>query len=307
MEAPPEMIKRRRSSSLFVYSVLILALGLQVSSSILAGNQASPRSSIATTTQTLAVDIYSDKGGQGSNKTMGTYTIGDTVKFYIYISGNSTIQETIITPDGSVRLRMAGQVNSGTIIDYFDTEYPTGKWAISVKAQVGDRMASDTASFEVVDRQPYICTKTSLFNTSGRTGETRFIGKVVKTYRYPVGGVHSWDVQVDNVYFGPDIRNQTVHVQILTATYTLGYPPGHFEENITLGDQVAVYGSLNGQSVSVNGSVNYYIVKLSTLCEQTRPPTEPKGTGLQLEQILVVVILLAIALIAIRRKYRLHL
>jgi len=303
MESPPEMIKRRRSSSLFVYSVLILALGLQVSNSILAGNQASPASSTATATEILVVDIYSDQGGQGSNKTMGTYTIGDTVKFYIYISRNSTIQETIIAPDRSVWLRMAGPVNSGTIIDYFDTQYPTGKWAISVKAQAGNDTLSDTASFEVVDKQPYICTKTSLFNTSGRTGETRFTGKVVKTYRYPVGGVHSWDVQVDNAYFGPDIRNQTVHVQILAVTYTLGHPPGYFDENITLGDQVAVYGLLNGQSVSVNGSVDYYIVKLSTLCEQTHPPTAPKGIGLQLEQFLVVVALLMIVLMAIRRKH----
>jgi len=76
-----------------------------------------------------------------------------------------------------------------------------------------------------------------------------------------------------------------------------------------LGDQVAVYGLLNGQSVSVNGSVNYYIVKLSTLCEQTHPQTPqtpqtgPKGIGLQLKEFLVVVIILIIALIAVRRKY----
>lgn len=305
MEALPEMSKWKRNSSVCVYFILILAVGLQVSRSVLAGNQVSPAISSTTITQTLVVDIYSDQGGQESNREMGTYTIGDTVKFYIYISRNSTIEETIITPDGSVWLRMAGPVNLGIIIDYFDTQYPTGKWAISVKAQAGNRTVSDTAPFEVVDKQPYTCTKTSLFNTSGSAGEAKFTGKVVKTYIYPVGGVRSWDVQVDNVYFGPDIRNQTVHVQILAVTYTLGHPPGYLDENITLGDEIAVYGLLNGQSVSLNGSVNYYAVRLSMLCEQTYPQaprTGSKGIGLQLGEFLVAVILLLIALIVIRKK-----
>jgi len=254
----------------------------------------------------LAVDIYSDQGGQGSNKTMGTYTIGDTVKFYIYINRNSTIQETVITPDGSVWLRMAGQVNSGTITDYFDTEYPTGRWAISVKAQIENEVVSDTAPFEVVDKEPYICTNTSLFNTSGSTGGTRITGKVVKTYRYPTGAVRSWDVQVDNVYFGPDIRNQTVHVQILAVARTLGLPSGYLDESITIGDEVAVYGLLNGQSVSVNGSVNYYLVKLSTLCEQTHPQTPQTGSqgiGPQPRELLTATVLLVIAAIAMGEKH----
>jgi len=186
------------------------------------------------------------------------------------------------------------------------TQYSTGRWAISVEAQAEDRIVSDIASFEVVDKQPYICTKTSSFNTSGSPGETRFTGKVVKTYHYSVGGVHGRDVQVDKVYFGPDIRNQTVHVQILAITRTLGNPSGYLEENITLGDEVAVYGLLNGQSISVNGSVNYYVVKLSTLCQQTYPKIPQTGSeriGLQLGEFLIAIILLVIALIAIRKRF----
>jgi len=298
-------MKWKRSSSVCIYLISILVASVEVSGSVPAANHVSSTNSGATAAQILVVDIYSDQGGEGPNKTMGTYTIGDTVKFYIYISRNSTIRETIITPDGSVWLRMAGSLNSGIIIEYFDTQYPTGRWAISVEAQVEDGIVSDIAFFEVVDKQPYICTKTSSFNTSGSSGETRFTGKVVKTYHYSVGGVHGWDVQVDNVYFGPDIRNQTVHVQILAITRTLGNPPGYLEENITLGDEVAVYGLLNGQSISVNGSVNYYVVKLSTLCQQTYPKTPQTGSeriGLQLGEFLIVIILLVIALIAIRKK-----
>jgi hypothetical protein len=200
---------------------------------------------------------------------------------------------------------MSGPVNSGTIINSFDTQYPTGKWAISVEAQAEDCVVSDTAFFEVVDKQPYICTKTSSLNTSGSPGETRFTGKVVDIYRYPVGGVHGWDIQVDKVYFGPDIRNQTVKVQILTISRALGNPPGYLEENITLGDEVAVYGLLNGKSISVNGSVDYYFMKLSTLCEQAHPQTPQTGSeriGLQLGELLIAIILLVIALTIIRKK-----
>lgn len=146
--------------------ILVLAAGLDFSSYTLAASEVSSANPSATTTQ-MIVDMYSDQGGQGQNKTMGSYTIGDTVKFYIYTSSNSTIQEIIVAPDGSSWLRMAGPVNSGTIIDYFETQYPTGKWAISVKAQAGNITVSDTAFFEVVDKQQYVCTKTSLLNTSG--------------------------------------------------------------------------------------------------------------------------------------------
>ncbi len=300
------MPKSRLSSSVQTYSIVVLAVILQVSSSVLAGDRVPAAGSSAAITQILAVDIYSDQGGQGSNKTMGTYTIGDTVKFYIYISRNSTIQETVITPNGSVWSRVAGPVNSGTIIDYFDTEYPTGEWAISVKAYAENDAVTDTAPYEVVDKEPYVCTKTSLFNISGSTGEIGLTGKVVKIYRYPAGGVRSWDVQVDNAYFGPDIRNQTVHVQMLAVTHTLRHPPGHLDENITLGYEVAVCDLLNGQSVSVNGSVSYYFVKLSTLCEQTHPQTPqtgPKRIGLRVGEALIVAMLLVTATIAIRKKH----
>jgi len=297
--------KWKRTWSVCVFFMLVLA-SLQVSSTVLGGNRGPPASSSATTaTQMLTVDVYSDQGGRGPNKTLGTYTIGDTVKFYIYLNRNSTIQENIITPNGSVWVRMAGPVDaSGPIIGYFDTEYPTGTWAISVKAQAGNETASDIAPFVVVDKQPYTCTRTSMFNTPRSTGEIEFTGKVIKTYLYPVGGVHSWDVKVDKVYFGPDIKNQTVYVQILAVTYTLGHPPGYLEENITLGDEVAVYGMLNGQAVSVNGSLNYYVEKLSTLCGQVQRPEEgSKGIELQLEEFLIVAVLMVTALILVRKKY----
>ncbi len=313
-------VKRNTIFPSLLLSILVLVTisRTTVPLSASAANQFSSTNLSTIASQGLVVDIYSDQGGQGANMTIGTYVIGDVVKFYIYISKNSTIQERIITPNGTAWLRMSGPVNSGTIIDYFDTQYPTGRWAISVTAQIANETASDVAPFEVVDKQPYTCTKTSLFNTSGSPGETKFTGRVVRTYLYPVGGIHTWDVQVDHVYYGPDIRNQTVQVQILTATFTLGHPPGSLDENMTLGDEIAVYGLLthtctcmSGQSVSLNGSVNYYAEKLSTLCEHTQPQTTGTGSKvtssnwveLEIGALAIIIALLALSIIALRNKH----
>ena len=200
---------------------------------------------------------------------IGTFTIGDTIKYSVFLNQNCTIEEDVITPDGSIWVRMAGPVNSGTMIEYFDTQYPTGKWAFSVKAQKGAATASDTAVFFVADKPSYTSTKTTAYNNVTIIEEARFDGKIVRVYQYPVGGISTWDILVQKVYFGPEIGNLTVRVQALAITYTLGYPAGYVDNTIKLGDQVEVYGLVNQKandtSVTLNGSEDYYIKKLSTL------------------------------------------
>lgn len=221
------------------------------------------------TSQQLVVDIYTENAGRGPNVPIGTYRIGDTIKYFIFLNQNCTIEEDVITPDGSTWVRMAGPVNNGTMIEYFDTQYPTGKWAFSVKAQKGAATASDIAVFYVVDKPPYTSAKTTALNNVTTIDEARFDGKVVRVYQYPVGGVSTWDILVQKMYFGPEIGNLTVRVQALAITYTLGYPSGYVDNTIRLGDQVEVYGLVNQKgndtSVTLNGSEDYYIKKLSTL------------------------------------------
>jgi hypothetical protein len=221
------------------------------------------------TSQQLIVDIYTENAWRGPNVPIGTFTIGDTIKYFVFLNQNCTIEEDVITPHGSTWLRMAGPVNNGTMIEYFGVQYPTGKWAFSVKAQKGAATASDTAVFYVVDKSPHASTKTTPFNNVTTIEEARFDGKVVKVYQYPVGGVSTWDVLVQKMYFGPEIGNRTVRVQALALTYTLGYPSGYVDNTIKLGDQVEVYGLVNRKgndtSVTLNGSEDYYVKKLSTL------------------------------------------
>lgn len=221
------------------------------------------------TSQQLAVDIYTENAGRGSDVLIGTFTIGDTIKYFIFLNQNCTIEENVITPDGSTWLRMAGPVNNGTMTEYFDTQYPTGKWAFSVTVQKAPATASDTAVFYVVDKPSYTPAKTTALTNVTTIDEARFDGKVVRVYQYPVGGVSAWDVLVQKMYFGPEIGNLTVRVQALAITYTLGYPSGYVDNTISLGDQVEVYGLVNQKgndiSVTLNGSEDYYIKKLSTL------------------------------------------
>ncbi|GEM_PF-1186159 len=225
----------------------------------------------STSSRGLAVDIYTDTAGRGQNVSIGTYPVGEQIKFYVYVSQNCSFTLNLITPNGSVWNRMVAPMSAGTFVDYVDAEYPIGAWKIETIAQQGSRAVTETAPFEVVEKTPFTLTRTYSFNTS-TIEEVRFNGKVVRTYLYPVGGVYAWDVQVDQIYFGPDIRNVTVKVQLFAISYTPNYPPGFVDYNITLGDHVEVYGLISqtqGQdmTVTLNGSENYYIKKQSTLFE----------------------------------------
>ncbi len=220
------------------------------------------------TSEGLVVDIYTDKAGQGQNVSIGTYTVGDQIRFYVSVNQNCSITLELITPDGSAWIREVAPISAGTFVDYVEAQYPTGAWKIVVIAQQGSIIVTETAPFVVVDKAPITFTRTSLNATT--IEEALFEGKIVQVYMYPVGGVYGYDVLVDRVYFGPDIRNLTVMVQWLAITFTLGYPPGYVDTSIALGDRVEVYGLVNqkdrqGVRVTLNGSENYYIKKLSTL------------------------------------------
>ncbi len=219
-------------------------------------------------TEQLVIDVYTESQGRGPNASIGTYTVGDQIKFYVYANQNCSMKLELVTPDGTVQLKMAGPASAGTFVDYADAQYPIGKWEIVVIAQRGSNEVTETAPFEVVGKPSYTFARTTNFNST-IIEEARFNGKVVQVYRYPVGGVAAWDVLVDRVYFGPDIGNMTVKVQWLALTATMGYPPGFIDYSITLGDEVQVYGLISQKgtsaSVTLNGSEDYYIKKLSTL------------------------------------------
>ncbi len=182
------------------------------------------------------------------------------------------IKLEFITPDGSIWIHEVALVSAGTFVDYFEAQYPIGLWRIVVVAQQGSSTVTETAPFEVVDKALYTFTRTVSSNAS-IIEETRFDGKVVQVYLYPRGGVYGWNISITRVYQGPESINTTVSVGVVTYNEVVSVLPslraGYVDPNITLGDQVQVYGLLSQNtgklSVTLNGSENYYIKKASTL------------------------------------------
>jgi hypothetical protein len=226
----------------------------------------------------LSVTIYTNNPATGQNASIGTYTVGDMIKVFILINQNCIEKVVLVTPDGSMWLREFGPTSAGTFPYFIEAQYPTGKWTLSVTATTAASTVVDTAAFEVVDKAPYLCVLTCSVKSTSTIEETRFDGKIVNVYVYPVGGVYGWDILVNRIYVGPEIQNRTVSVQALeyieSTSVVPSDRPGYVDPNITLGDQVEVYGLLSNStgklSVSLNGSEDYYIKNLRTLCESPR-------------------------------------
>jgi hypothetical protein len=257
--------------SLFILSSMAVAIEVGFSANYLTPVTA-PQLSNNSTSQGLIVDVYTDNAARGANVSIGTYTVGDQIKFYVSLSQNCSIKLEFITPDGSIWIREVAPVSAGTFVDYFEAQYPIGLWRIVVVAQQGSSTVTETAPFEVVDKALYTSTRTVSPNAS-IIEETRFDGRVVQVYLYPRGGVYGWNISITRVYQGPESNNITVSVGVVTYNEAVNVlptlRPGYVDPNITLGDQVQVYGLLSQNmgklSVTLNGSMNYYIKKASTL------------------------------------------
>jgi hypothetical protein len=218
----------------------------------------------------VEVDIFTEKEGRGSNASIGTYRIGDTIKVFIFVSHNCTIKIDLITPDSSIWNLMYGPIQNGTIIEYIDAQYPVGKWILSVKIE-DKNSAYDTATFEVIEKEAYTKTHIHELRNIGTIEEARFSGKVVRVHHYPVGGVYGWDILVTKTDFGLEVTNHTILTRLFDIARLPDSPPGYLDATITLGDQVEVYGLLTQKDgeifVSLNGFENYYIKTLKTIYE----------------------------------------
>lgn len=114
----------------FILVVSLQAIGGALISTFPIATNAAPRQSSSlnsTLSQQLVVGIYVENQGRGPNASIGIYTVGDQIKFYIYLSQNCSLRLGLVTPDGSVQLKMAGPGNAGTFVDYVEAQYPIGE------------------------------------------------------------------------------------------------------------------------------------------------------------------------------------
>lgn len=103
---------------------------------------------------------------------------------------------------------------------------------------------------------------------------TRFDGQALSYFKNT--GAWGWDVSVEYVIDGTqDILGQNISVY-MTSANPEKYPPGYIDPNISIGDNVSVYGWLMGDNpgsyhVLLVGSKGYYI-KLKDLEESSDRP-----------------------------------
>lgn len=92
--------------------------------------------------------------------------------------------------------------------------------------------------------------------------DTRFDGQAL--WYFQEVGAWGWYVSVDRVKDGPaDMIGQNISVY-MTSANPEEYPPGFIDPNITIGDNVSIYGALQTTEpgryhVLLVGSDNYYI------------------------------------------------
>ena len=103
----------------------------------------------------LAVDIWSDRGGQGIEVLdVGTYDVGEEITFYLYVSTASQVKWTIRDPYGSEDVREE-TLEAGTH-EYRDVaeEDHVGAWDMTLEAWAGGEYAFDAISFTVAGTEP---------------------------------------------------------------------------------------------------------------------------------------------------------
>ena len=105
--------------------------------------------------------------------------------------------------------------------------------------------------------------------TVANDGDIQCIGTVTDHYPEQLVGAKWWNVTVEEVMSGPPPCPEISVVWIASPPF----PWGYFDEDITIGDKVEVYGSYNSTDcrVSLNGNENYHITKITVQAPTLTP------------------------------------
>ena len=104
----------RYSSKSIVIAVLLVASGLSICYTGMPAIANTPN-------QYGAVDIFTNKGGQGPNEYGGSYVVGETVEIYVYSSFDGIAYITAYEPDGSVVSVEPFHINAGQVEGFSTT------------------------------------------------------------------------------------------------------------------------------------------------------------------------------------------
>ena len=100
----------------------------------------------------LAVDVWTDKGGQGLNASAGTYELGEETWLYFQVSAPCQVRLTVTGEQGS-RSEEWLLENAGTYNLSLGQaeEVDLGQWQARLEAWTAGQYASDTVTFSVVE------------------------------------------------------------------------------------------------------------------------------------------------------------
>lgn len=100
----------------------------------------------------LAVDVWTDKGGEGLGAPGGTYELGEETWVYFEVSAPCDVRLTVAGEQGTGSEE--GSVDRAGVYERYlgQTEaIDLGRWQITVEAWTTGQYASDTVSFSVVE------------------------------------------------------------------------------------------------------------------------------------------------------------
>jgi len=181
--------------------------------------------------QTLTVDVWTDKGGQGiGNLNGGQYSIGESIT--LDCSVNMDVEDLsirAIRPDGAEVLLLHGPASAGTHSVSGTVGEPTGEWRVICEAYSHPQISRDEVRFTVLPR-PQTLTVDVWTNKGGQgvgnlNGGQYSIGELVTLYCSANINVDSLRIRV--------IRPDGV---VLTALERGPSPAGTYQASGTVGE-----------------------------------------------------------------------
>ena len=100
----------------------------------------------------LAVDVWTDRGGEGPNVPGGTFEVGEEIILHAWVSADCQARLTIKGPDFTDSAEDA--LKAGTTYDLSPgraLESDIGEWQVTIEVRAGDLYTFDTTWFTVIE------------------------------------------------------------------------------------------------------------------------------------------------------------
>jgi len=176
--------------------------------------------------QTLTVDVWTDKGGQGiGNLNGGQYSIGESVTLYCSANINvDSLRIRVIRPDGVVLTALErGPSPAGTYQASGTVGEPAGERRVICEARSGGQTSSDEVRFTVQQRATatvtvYTTTTRTVTSTLHATATTETTTYTTTTWTFYTTSTRTWYTVVTRTETETVRRWTTITIATVTTT-----------------------------------------------------------------------------------------